>query len=165
MRIPARLRSVRAILTLWYSVVLLAAFLLFGVSVYSYLKYEGELAIEEGLTAEVDWLADLLAVGLRPEEAINTLRDLTPEMRARIEDHLQEVSDQYTVLVRHPDGRLLYSSGDRSATDMLGSPTVSGRTVLATIEPGMGEDDFRVASLSHEPTLEKRSRSVRERLC
>jgi heavy metal sensor kinase len=71
-------------------------------------------------------------------------------MRARIEDHLQEVSDQYTVLVRHPDGRLLYSSGDRSATDMLGSPTVSGRTVLATIEPGMGEDDFRVASLSHE---------------
>ena len=33
---------------------------------------------------------------------------------------------------------------------MLGSPTVSGRTVLATIEPGMGEDDFRVASLSHE---------------
>ena len=37
-------------MTLWYSVVLLAAFLLFGVSVYSYLKYEGELAIEEGLT-------------------------------------------------------------------------------------------------------------------
>jgi heavy metal sensor kinase len=141
---------VRAVLTLWYSVVLLAAFLLFSVSVYSYLKYEGDRALEEGLTAEVDWLADLLAVGLRPEEALDTLLDLPPDMRARIEEHLAEVADHYTILLKRPDGRLLYSSGDRSATDILASPTVSGRTVLATIEPGMGEDDFRVASLSHE---------------
>ncbi len=150
MRIPPKLRSVRAILTLWYSVVLLAAFVLFGVSVYSYLRYEGHRAIERGLTAEVDWLAKLLAVGLRPGETLDALLDLPPETRARIEEHLAEASDHYTILVRRLDGRLLYSSGDHSATDMLSSPAVSGRTLFATIVPGMGEDDFRVASLSHE---------------
>lgn len=150
MRIPAKLRSVRAIMTLWYSLALLAAFLLFGTTVYSYIDYEVERALERGLTAEVDWMANFLAVGLRPEEAIDALRDLTPEMRASIEDHLEEVSDNYSVLIRRPDGRLIYSRGDHSATDILSSPAVRGRTVLATIEPGMGEDDFRVASLARE---------------
>ncbi|HET6279239.1 MAG TPA: ATP-binding protein, partial [Candidatus Polarisedimenticolia bacterium] len=150
MRIPPKLRSVRAILTLWYAVGLLAAFTLVGVSVYSYLRYEGERALERGLTAEVDWMANLLAVGLTPAEAIDTLRELTPEMRSRIEDHLAKVADRYTVLIRHPDGRLLYVSGDRSATELFGSPSVTGRTVLATIEQREGEEGFRVASLSHQ---------------
>ena len=88
MKIPSRLRSIRSILVLWYTAVLLIGYVLFGTAVYAYLHHSGHRALEEGLTSEVDWLADLLTVGLRPGETLDSLLSLPPETRRRIEEGL-----------------------------------------------------------------------------
>ncbi len=139
------------ILTLWHSAVLLLGFVLFGTAVYTYLDYRGHQALEEGVTSEVDWFANLLAVGLRPEEAVGALLDVSPEIRQRIEEHLEREAENYTVMLKTADGRLLYSTGDHTATDVMRTPSVRGRTVLASFERGPGpDDDLIVASVSHE---------------
>jgi heavy metal sensor kinase len=148
-KIPNRLRSIRSILTLWYSAVLLLGFALFGGAVYTYLDYRGHEALEEGVTSEVDWIANLMSVGLQPGEALDSLMELPPETRRRIENHLALQAENYAIMLKTPDGRLLYSAGDRTATDVMQAPSVSGRTVLASIQRGP-DDDLTVASVSHE---------------
>lgn len=151
MKIPNKLRSIRAILIFWYSAVQLLGFVLFGTAVYTYLDYRGHQALEEGVISEVDWFADLLAVGLRPEEAVGALVDISPEVRRRIEEHLAREAENYTIMLKTADGRLLYSTGDHTATDVMRTPSVRGRTVLASFERGPGpDDDLIVASVSHE---------------
>ena len=49
-----RPRSVRFTLTLWYSLVLLAAFSLFGGSLYGYLYHLLEQRLEQDLAGQVD---------------------------------------------------------------------------------------------------------------
>lgn len=149
MKIPPRLRSLRAIITIWYTGVLLVCYLMFGGAVYTYLDYAGHRAMEEGLTSEVDWIANLLAVGMRPGKVLDSFLEIPPEMRAQLERHIESQAENYSVVLRTRDGRILYTDGDRSTISLLESPAVSGRTAMATIRRGP-DNDLYVASMAHE---------------
>ena len=149
MRIPARFRTLRAVLTLWYSGMFLLAFLIFGLTVYAYLRYEGRRAIQRGLRAQTTWISNRIATLLQPGEAAEPLSHLPEEVRADLQRHLDAESDHYSVLVRSKEGREFYAAGDRAAVDVTRSPAVSGRTVLASIDRGP-EGTYHIASLSRE---------------
>ena len=138
--IPARFRSLRVVLAFWYSAVLVAAYLVFGVTVYQYLRWEGGRAIERGLKAEVTWIS-----GRMPA----VLADLPQGIRDQIRRHLDEEGDNYAVLIRSPDGKEFYSAGNRAALAAPKRPPVAGATVLASIDRG-ANGTYRVASLARE---------------
>ncbi|MCI0410592.1 MAG: hypothetical protein L0191_18865, partial [Acidobacteria bacterium] len=147
MKIPARLRSLRSILALWYSAVLVGAFLLFGIAVYSYLEYAGHRAIERGLTAKVGWIAHQISGSLPPQATLDRLGSLPPELRVRLEADLAREAAHYTVLIRSHDGKVFYAAGDHAVLRVARPPAVQGKTELAWIER-TPEETFRVASWS-----------------
>jgi len=146
-KIPARLRTIRSILALWYSAVLVGAFLLFGISVYAYLEYAGHRAIERGLTAKVSWIAHQVSGSLPPKAALDKLDSLPPDLVARLETDLAREAAHYTVLIRSHEGKVFYATGDHATLRVARAPTVPGRTELAWIERAP-EETFRVASWS-----------------
>jgi heavy metal sensor kinase len=148
-KVPARFRSLRAVLTLWYSGILLLAFLIFGLTVYFYLRWEGERAIERGLQAQAIWISNRVATILQPGAAAEPLSHLPDEVRIDLQRHLDAEEDHYSVLVRSKDGREFYRAGDRAAVDVTRSPAASGRTVLASIDRGP-QGRYHIASLSRE---------------
>jgi heavy metal sensor kinase len=148
-KIPARFRSLRGVLAFWYSAVLIAAFLVFGVTVYVYLRYEGQRAIERGLRAQVTWISDRVTIGLQPGVMPEPLANLPREIQDQLRKHLDQEGDNYAVLIRSTDGREFYAAGDRTAFEASKAPAVSGRTMLASIDRGPG-GTYRVASLSRE---------------
>jgi heavy metal sensor kinase len=149
MKVPARLRSLRAILTFYYSGIFFLGFLLFGLTVYAYLRYEGQRAIQRGLRAQTVWISNRIATLLQPGAAAEPLSHLPDEVRADLQRHLDAEADHYSVLVRTREGREFYQSGDRAAVDVTRAPAVSGRTVLASIDRGP-EGSYHIASLSRE---------------
>jgi heavy metal sensor kinase len=149
MRIPARFRSLRATLTFYYSGIFLLAFLLFGVVVYGYLRYEGRRAIERGLRAQTIWISNRIATLLQPGAAAEPLSHLPDDVRADLQRHLDAEAEHYSVLVRTSEGREFYQAGDRAVLDVARAPAVSGRSVLATIDRGP-EGRYQIASLSRE---------------
>jgi len=146
-KIPARLRSIRSILALWYSAVLVAAFLVFGIAVYSYLMVAGHRAIERGLTAKVSWIAHQVSGRFPTQAELDKVGGLPPDLRARLEADLAREAAHYTVLIRSHDGKVFYASGNQAAIGNPQAPTVRGKTELAWIEHSP-EETFRVASWS-----------------
>jgi heavy metal sensor kinase len=144
-----RFRSVRAVLTFWYSSVLLFAFVIFGVSAYFYIRHAQSEALERGLTAEVEWVALRVAQGSPGRGPIDPLRDLPPEIRDSLGDHFDRTAQNYSVVLTRPDGSLLFLDGDVTIQKHVRSPAIRGRTVHASIERGP-DDTMRVASLAHE---------------
>jgi heavy metal sensor kinase len=148
-RIPARFRSLRAVLTFYYSGIFLLGFLLFGLTVYAYLRWEGQRAIQRGLRAQAVWISNRIATLLQPGAAAEPLSHLPDEVRADLQRHLDAEADHYSVLVRSKEGREYWQAGDRAAVDVTRAPAVSGRTVLASIDRGP-EGHYHIASLSRE---------------
>jgi len=147
--IPARFRSLRVVLAFWYSAVLVAAYLVFGVTVYAYLRWEGGRAIERGLRAEVTWISDRVTTGLRAGSMPEALATLPQEVRDEIRKHLDREGDNYAVLIRSRDGREFYAAGNREALDASATRTEAGTTAMASIDRGAGET-YRMASLARE---------------
>jgi len=147
--IPARFRSLRAVLAFWYSSVLIVAYLVFGVTVYQYLRWEGGRAIERGLRAEVTWISDWVATGVRSDRIPAVLADLPQGIRDQIRRHLDEKGDNYAVLIQSPDGKEFYRAGNRAVLAAPKHPSVAGAMVLASIDGGVG-GTYRVASLARE---------------
>lgn len=147
MKIPARLRSLRSILALWYSAVLVGAFLLFGLAVYSYLRYAGHRAIERGLTAKVGWIAHQISGSLPAQAMLDKLGGLPPELRARLEADLAREAAHYTVLIRSHDGKVFYAAGNHAVLGAARAPVLKGKTELSSIER-TPEETFHVASWS-----------------
>src|SRR5262249_53101318 len=54
--VPARFRTLRAVLVFWYSGILLVVYLAAGGAVYGYLRYEAQRAIRRGLRAQTTWI-------------------------------------------------------------------------------------------------------------
>jgi heavy metal sensor kinase len=127
--------------------VLVGAFLLFGIAVYSYLRYAGHRAIERGLTAKVSWIAHQVSGSLPAQAALDKLGSLPPDLQVRLEADLAREARHYTVLIRSHDGKVFYAAGDHSALGVARAPAVPGKTELAWIER-TPQQTFRVASWS-----------------
>jgi heavy metal sensor kinase len=140
---------VRAVLTFWYSAVLLVAFAVFGVSAFFYIRHAQREALERGLEAEIDWIHRLVVQGVTGRGPIEPLRDIPEEVRESIRDHFDQDSQNYTVVLTAADGFILFSDGDVTIKHRLQRPTIQGRIVKASIERGP-QGTMRVASLAHE---------------
>jgi len=149
MKIPARFRTLRARLTVWYTGVFLVAFLLCGGTLYFYLRWEGRRAIARGLRAQTTWISNRIATLLQPGAAAEPLSHLPEEVRADLQRHLDAETDHYSVLVRSKEGREFYAVGNQAAVDVTRAPALNGRTVLASIDRGP-EGTYHIASLTRE---------------
>ena len=148
-RLPARFRTLRAKLVLWYSGILLVAYLIVGLTVYGYLSWEGQQYIERGLRTQTAWISDRISALVRPGAAAEPFEHLPEEVRADLQKHLDQQADHYSVLVRSTEGREFYAAGNRAAVDVTQAPEVGGRVVLATIDRGP-DGLYHVASLTRE---------------
>lgn len=147
MRLLNRLRSVRSVLTLWYSSVILVAFCLFGGSVYFYIQQAMHDALEERLATEVEWIAERVTVGRDPVGMQGSQSYLPSDVRELLRSHLELDPRNYTVFLTALDGGTLYSEGGESIRSFIKRPSATGRTIIASIERGPG-DTFKLASLS-----------------
>jgi heavy metal sensor kinase len=142
-----RPRSVRFTLILWYSLVLLAAFALFGGSLYVYLYHLLERQLEQDLAGQVDWIHQLLAVEETYLDSGKSASQVVLESEARIVDHFRRDQRNYLVAISQPDGSPLFELGDRTAWPDLPRPRQWGRLTFWSVPHESGRS-LRVAALS-----------------
>jgi|WetSurMetagenome_2_1015567.scaffolds.fasta_scaffold08966_3 heavy metal sensor kinase len=111
MKIRDRFRSVRSILTLWYSAVLLAAFVVFAIAAHLYLRSVLLASLEQNLLDEVDWIARLVEVDRMRFRGTDALEGLSSDIERRILEHFTGAQRNYVVVLATTTGRVLYRSG------------------------------------------------------
>ncbi len=152
MPLLARLKSVRAVLTVWYSLVLLAAFALFGYSVYVYMESLQRSTLEQYLVDEVDWIARLVEVDRTRLQDEHALKTLSEDVTERIAGHFAMNPRNYVVMLASLDGAILYESDNRNEQMLLGTDVPAGETVRRTVgEPGAGS--LRVVARRMDPLI------------
>ncbi len=148
MAIIPNAKSIRFVLTLWYSLVLLCAILIFGGSVYLYLEHLLTKNLEQDLVAEVDWIYQLLELEKERMTGRNSL-NLDVDLEARIVQHFSKDPRNYVVVLSTVDGKLLYELEERDYARLIRPPAVRGKTILSSVEYEPGSY-LRVASFSTE---------------
>lgn len=130
MKIPPKLRSVRSILTFWYSAILLAAFAVFGFSVYLYLEHLQQSTLERDLLEEVDWISRIIDL---EKESLNgiTIDQLSRDLERRIVEHFVANPRNYLVAISTLHGRVLYES-ETGQEYLYQSAIPQGTTILGT---------------------------------
>ena len=131
MSLHQRVRSVRSVLTIWYSFVLLLAFVIFSVSVYVYLQHLLEQRLDGSLVDDVEWITHFLRV-----EAVG--REGEPGFVQEVQDiigkHFSLNSENFVVLLTTADkGEIFYESDNRLGRVLLRTPVPPGATVIETI--------------------------------
>ena len=119
MEILRKFRSIRFVLTLWYSLVLLAAFVLFGAAVYVYLRRVEERALQQDLLEEVDWISRLVEIDRGRIAAPSELDALSEDVERRITEHFVVNPRNYTVMLSSSRGTVLYESGNRKEENLV----------------------------------------------
>jgi len=150
MSLLARFKSVRFTLTLWYSLILLAAFTLFGTSTYFYLArlLEGEL--EKNLVDEVNWINEIIEIDRVRLHGKRNLEALSDDVENRIVEHYSATPRNYIVLLASTAGQMLYESDER-VERILPPQRFSARSpTLQTVYDEEGTK-FRIASRMAEP--------------
>ncbi|HTY00648.1 MAG TPA: ATP-binding protein [Bacteroidota bacterium] len=150
MRIPPRFRSTRFVLTFWYTVLLLAAFAVFGTGVYLYLRHMEEAELERNLLEEVDWVSRLVDLERHRIDFFAPFDALSTNVEDQIIAHYQENPRNYTVRLTTIYGRVLYQSpqGVTGLVSALALPPE--QTVVQTIRDAHG-GSLRVASRRTDP--------------
>ncbi len=150
MRIPPRFRSTRFVLTFWYSVLLLAAFAIFGAGVYLYLRHMEEAELERNLLEEVDWVSRLVDLEHNRFDFFAPFDALSSNVEEQIIAHYQENPRNYTVRLTTIAGRVLYQS-PQGVTGLISALALPPeQTVVQTIRASHGET-LRVASRRTDP--------------
>jgi two-component system OmpR family sensor kinase len=150
MKLRDRLRSVRSILTLWYSAVLLTAFAVFAIATHLYLRSVLLASLEHNLLEEVDWMSRLVEVDRMRFKGTDSLEGLSSDIERRILEHFTGAPRNYVVVLATTVGRVLYRSGAPTDTDL--SPrgnTPEGPLVRTVDDPRSGT--LRVASRRADP--------------
>ncbi len=146
MAIGKNLKSIRFVLTLWYTMVLLAAFVIFGGSVYIYLKHLQEQTLEQDLSAEVDWIYQLIYLEVK-NGTMATRGELPAGVRETITRHFKKDPRNYIVSLSTEGGRILYESEEHSQEYLSKTPVKVGQTLFLSV-PHQKGGRLRVASLS-----------------
>jgi two-component system, OmpR family, sensor kinase len=149
MNLLQRIRSTRFILTLWYSIILLAAFIIFGAGVYVYLRHVEEAGLEQNLVEEIDWISRLVELE-RSRIDVWTLGDLSNDIGQRIVAHYNVNPRNYDVVLAFVNGTILYRSPSGRSFLVPGTALPQDRTLLQSIQ-SPGKEVFRVALRRTDP--------------
>lgn len=152
MRIFRKTRSIRFILSVWYSVILLIAFVIFGAAVYLYLERVQERALQEDLLEEVDWVARLVDVERTRMSDGADLEVLSADVEHRITEHFVFNPRNYIVILASWSGRMLYESDNRQKRDLAGGDLPPQVTRTYTVRDSDGTV-MRVAARRDAPFL------------
>ena len=147
MTLPRSLTSIRFVLTLWYTVVLLIAFTIFGGSVYVYLQHLLKQTLEQDLAAEVDWIVQLIDLEQRKGGLASAEEEFPSELKQSIAQHFKKDPRNYVVLLSSVGGQKLYESEERAEEYLKRVPPGSGEMAFLSIEHAPGST-LRVASLA-----------------
>lgn len=110
MKLIHRLRSIRSILTIWYSFLLLGAFILFAASTYFYLQHMLESQLDRNLVEEIQWIRDIVEVERERFIQSASLLSLSEDVEERLASHFAATPRKYTVLLTASSGDVLYRS-------------------------------------------------------
>ncbi|HUI10163.1 MAG TPA: ATP-binding protein [Bacteroidota bacterium] len=125
-------RSLRFVLTLWYSVVLLVALFLFGAAVYIYLQRAQEASLRSDLLEEVDWISRLVDID-RKRIAGGEIEALSDDVERRITDHFLANPRNYIVILESSSGNMLFESGKGEEAHAAAGGIPPGRTAFMTL--------------------------------
>ncbi len=144
-----RLRSIRSILTLWYSFLLLGALVLFAGSTYYYLQHTLLSQLDQYLLEEVQWVRDIVEVERERFVQSGSLLSLSEDVEERLAAHFAATPRKYTVLLMASSGNVLYRS-ETGVGRILPLPSVD------RIVPGLGTvvaggQELRVATRIADP--------------
>jgi heavy metal sensor kinase len=151
MTLLQRIRSTRFVLTLWYSIILLAAFIIFGFGVYVNLRHIEEAGLEQNLVEEIDWISRLVDLE-RSRIDVWTYADLSNDVGQRIVAHYNVNPRNYDVVLAFVNGTILYRSPSGRSFLVPGTVFPQDRTLVQSIKSPDNEV-FRVALRRTDPFL------------
>ena len=141
MNLLQKFKSVRSILTLWYTFVLLLAFVIFSVSVYVYLAHLLEQRLDGSLINDVEWITRFLQV-----ESSNGATANSQEVQDVIARHFSLNSENFVVLLTTADrNTIVYESDNRLGRVLLQTEVPPGETVVETISDTQGMEVIAAA--------------------
>ncbi len=150
MKISQRVRSVRFILTAWYSVVLLAAFALFGYGVFVYLKHLQEAELQRNLMEEVDWIGSMVDLEIQRAPDRASLDRLSADSEERIVEHFVMDPRNYIVMLTRGPGNIIFQSHNLGEQSLLNGAIPSDRTMVRSL-PARGGGSICVAARRVDP--------------
>ncbi len=145
-----RIKSVQFVLAFWYSVLLLVAFTLFGWSVYVYLEHLLASRLDQNLSEEVDWIAQIVDIERSRLNDRSSLDSLSEDIEDRITDHFAASPRNYIVMLTTTEGGILYESDDRGELILSSVQLRTTERVVRTLHVPP-EGMFRVASRRVDP--------------
>jgi heavy metal sensor kinase len=134
MSLLEKLKSVRFVLTLWYSIILLVAFAVFGIAVYIYLQHLLKVKLDQNLVEEVEWMSRLVEVERTTTTEGESVLKLTREVENQIAQHFTTNPMNYIVLLTSTDGQILYESENRRNQILLGIQVPPDKTIQQTLD-------------------------------
>jgi heavy metal sensor kinase len=150
MSILQRIKSVRFVLTFWYSLVLVAAIALIGYGVFMYLKELEEAELERNLTEEVDWIASLMDLEKGRFTGKVSVDRLSEDIERRIIDHFVVNPRNYIVFLTTGSGDILFQSRGTAGQILPGADVPADQTVLRSLPLREG-GSVRVAARRADP--------------
>jgi signal transduction histidine kinase len=150
MQVLQRLRSVRSVLTFWYTIVLAAAFTLFGYGVFLYLRQLQEAELERNLSEEVDWITRLMDLERSNLPADASSNRLSAPVERRIIDHFDANPRNYTVVLSTLSRGVVFQIPVSSIQIPVGADIPPDRTVLTSTVTG-NNGPIRVAARRSDP--------------
>ncbi len=152
MKLLQRFKSIRFVLTGWYTLILLAAFALFGFSVYIYLQHLQDAELSSNLMEETDWISRLVDVERGRMGAVQHLDSLSADVEERILEHFTLNPRNYVVILSSLGGDILYESEFGDTLLPTPSSLPPGRTVLTSFTGSRGIN-WRLASQRADPFM------------
>ena len=150
MAILDKIRSVRFVLTFWYSLVLIAAIALFSYGVFTYLRHFQEAELERNLAEEVDWIANLLDLEKGRFSGNVPIGRLSEDIERRIISHFLINPRNYLVFLTGSSGEVLFRSPGNTGEAFPPTGIPADRITLQSV-PGPGGVTLRVAARRIDP--------------
>lgn len=133
MTLLARLKSVRSILTLWYSGLLLIAFIVFWGATYFYLEGLLKETLQNNLTAELDWISRLVDLERERFHRSRETKKLTEEIEDQIDEHYRLSPRNYIVMLTALDKTVLYESENRGNKPLYEGDLPPAKTAIQSL--------------------------------
>ncbi len=139
MKLIQKLRSVRFVLTFYYSVVLLTAFAIFGFSVYLYMERLEDTTLRKNLLEEVDWISRLVDLERVRRNGSGSFAELTADLQRQIHEHFSLSPRYYTVELTSAAGEVIFQSENRQLIVQVESSLPPNETIIREVrDPGSG---------------------------
>jgi heavy metal sensor kinase len=134
MTLLTTLKSVRVSLTLWYSALLLVAFIIFGSATYLYLKDLLRDTLKHTLMAEVDWISRLIDIERTRFHRSGEVKKLTEEVEDQIDEHYRLTPRNYIVMLSALDKTVLYETENRGNKPLYEGTLRPGNTLIQSLD-------------------------------